>query len=354
MATYMGDYPAGHTAVVLPFDTFAAATGAPTATTNFAAADIQVYKDGGGTQRSSSAGIVVSTSFDSSVGLQLVTIDLSDNTDAGFYAAGHEYSVAVSDITVDGQTLRFWLGSFSIERAGGALALLKGGTVEVSASGIRLAVGLSSANLDTQLGDLPTNGELTTAINGADDATLAAIAALNNLSEANIRTAVGLGSANLDTQLGDLPTNAELTAALAAADDAILAAIAALNSLSAADIRTALGMTTGNLDTQLDAIATAAELTTALAAADDAILAAITALTIPSAIQNADAFLTRDWTSVTGEANRSALNALRALRNKWSVSGATLTVTKENDTTTAWTAAVVTTGGDPVSSVDPA
>lgn len=35
----------------------------------------------------------------------------------------------------------------------------------------------------------------------------AAIAALNNLSQADIRTAVGLASANLDTQLGNIPAN---------------------------------------------------------------------------------------------------------------------------------------------------
>jgi hypothetical protein len=54
----------------------------------------------------------------------------------------------------------------------------------------------------------------------------------------------------------------------------------------------------------------------------------------------ADALLKRDWTSVTGEAARSVLNALRFLRNKWSISGSTLTVTKEDDTTTAFTSAL--------------
>lgn len=67
----------------------------------------------------------------------------------------------------------------------------------------------------------------------------------------------------------------------------------------------------------------------------------------------ADALLKRDWTSVTGEAARSALNALRFLRNKWTVSAGTLTVTEEDDTATAWTAAVSTTAGDPASGVDP-
>lgn len=95
---------------------------------------------------------------------------------------------------------------------------------------------ISSRSTQTSVDDLPTNAELATSQAAADDATLAAIAALNNLSQADIRTAVGLGSANLDTQLGDLPTNAELATALAAADDAVLAAIAALNNLSAAQV----------------------------------------------------------------------------------------------------------------------
>lgn len=128
----LGDFPANHTAVCIPFDSFAAATGAPSAVTNFANTDVQIYKDGGTTQRSSANGITVSTSFDGSTGLQMIVIDLSENTDAGFYAAGHEYQVAVADITVDGQTLRFWAATFSIERANGILALLKAtGSVKV-------------------------------------------------------------------------------------------------------------------------------------------------------------------------------------------------------------------------------
>lgn len=44
--------------------------------------------------------------------------------------------------------------------------------------------------------------------------------------------------------------------------------------------------------------------------------------------------------SITGAAARSPLNALRFLRNKWQVDGTTLTVTQEDDATTAWTATV--------------
>lgn len=55
------------------------------------------------------------------------------------------------------------------------------------------------------------------------------------LDAAGVRTAIGLGSANLDTQLGDLPTNAELTNALAAADDAVLTAVATRASQTSVD-----------------------------------------------------------------------------------------------------------------------
>lgn len=68
----------------------------------------------------------------------------------------------------------------------------------------------------------------------------------------------------------------------------------------------------------------------------------------------ADAILKRDWTGMTGEASRSILNALRFLRNKWSISGTTLTVTKEDDSTSAWTAALTATAGaDPITEIDP-
>lgn len=62
------------------------------------------------------------------------------------------------------------------------------------------------------------------------------VTGFTDLDEAGVRSAVGLASANLDTQLGDLPTNAELMAAFAAADDAVLSAIATLENLSAADV----------------------------------------------------------------------------------------------------------------------
>lgn len=60
----------------------------------------------------------------------------------------------------------------------------------ITADGVRAAVGLASANLDTQLDALPTNAELTTALGTSDDATLAAIAALSIPTVGDIADAV--------------------------------------------------------------------------------------------------------------------------------------------------------------------
>lgn len=49
-------------------------------------------------------------------------------------------------------------------------------TTPLDAAGVRAAVGLASANLDTQLADLPTNAELATALGTADDAVLTQVA----------------------------------------------------------------------------------------------------------------------------------------------------------------------------------
>jgi hypothetical protein len=54
--------------------------------------------------------------------------------------------------------------------------VLTGGGSGLDAAGTRAALGLASANLDTQLGDLPTNAELATALGTADDAVLAQVA----------------------------------------------------------------------------------------------------------------------------------------------------------------------------------
>lgn len=121
------------------------------------------------------------------------------------------------------------------------------------------------------------------------------------------------------TSVDDLPTNAELATALGTADDAVLAQVALVKAKT--DLIPAAPAAVGD---------------------------------IPTALQNADALLNRDMSAVTDSTARSPLNALRFLRNKWALTGATLSVKKEDDTTEAWTSAVTTSAGaDPISGSDP-
>jgi hypothetical protein len=88
-------------------------------------------------------------------------------------------------------------------------------------------------------------------------------------------------------------------------------------------------------------------------------LTAIGAGVLNSAARNeiADSLLDRDMAAGTDSGSttvRTVRQALRFLRNRWFISGGTLTVTTEDDATTSWTGAVTQTAGNPVSEINPA
>src|SRR5262245_55954467 len=142
-------YPAGATIYAL-FHTFNS-SGAAVTITNFAATDIEIYKNGSVTQRSSDNGYALldtdGVDFDSVTGIHGISIDLSDNTDAGFYAAGSQYTVVIASITADSQTVNFILGSFRIvaaeHTAGYPVVTIKDGTgtgeIDTTSGGVLVA-----------------------------------------------------------------------------------------------------------------------------------------------------------------------------------------------------------------------
>jgi hypothetical protein len=117
MSNYQGDYSADATVYVM-FDSVDG-LGASVTITGLAVTDIEVYKDGSVTQRSSDSGYTLldtdGIDFDGTTGVHGFSIDTSDNTDAGFYAAGSDYHVVVNSITLEGQTVSFVAAHFSIE-----------------------------------------------------------------------------------------------------------------------------------------------------------------------------------------------------------------------------------------------
>jgi hypothetical protein len=110
---HLGNYntATSRTHVRFGFSTHEAAGANVAPSSAFEAADLRIYKatDGAAlsaTQRSSANGITMTSPFDSLTGVHTVTIDLSDNSDSGFYATGCYYEVWLCpDETVDGQTI---------------------------------------------------------------------------------------------------------------------------------------------------------------------------------------------------------------------------------------------------------
>lgn len=165
MVPFFGDYDTTET-VIIPFNTFTSDDPSASATiTNLAAGDVEIHKDGGTTQRSSDSGVTVAIDFDSVTGNHIVSIDLSDNSDAGFYAAGSRYQVRVEGTTVDGATVNAWIGVFSI---GCVLRpTTDGRTLDVNATG---EAGLDLDNTSGTIAASQLAADCITADKIADDA----------------------------------------------------------------------------------------------------------------------------------------------------------------------------------------
>jgi hypothetical protein len=105
--------------IILPFHTFDSNDPSASVTlTGLALADIGIYKSDSMTERASTAGVVLldtdGIDIDTTTGIHGISIDLADNTTAGFYSCGSKYYVTVASVTVDGATVNFVLGTFEI------------------------------------------------------------------------------------------------------------------------------------------------------------------------------------------------------------------------------------------------
>jgi hypothetical protein len=112
-------YPVAGDTIPIPFTTYGGTDGESVTMSGLAVTDIEVYKNGLVTQRASDNGYTLldtdGTDFDGITGLHGFSIDLSDNSDAGFYEVGAWYWVVVSAVTVDSQTVSFVAAMFRIQ-----------------------------------------------------------------------------------------------------------------------------------------------------------------------------------------------------------------------------------------------
>jgi hypothetical protein len=113
---HLGHVPAGST-LYIPFASYDS-NGASVTLTGLATTDIEIYKDGSVTQRIYTTGYTLldtdGIDLDGITGIHGFSIDLSDDTDTGFYAVGSQYWVIVSAVTIDAQTVNFIAATFRI------------------------------------------------------------------------------------------------------------------------------------------------------------------------------------------------------------------------------------------------
>lgn len=394
--SYRGDYDAS-TVIYGKFTTFRPSTGAPFTLAGTPA--LSVYKDNSVTQ--STTGVTLTVDFDAVTGLNHFAIDTS--ADGTFYSAGSNFDIVITAGTVDSvSVVGSVVASFTIRKDSALKPTTAGRTLDVSAGGEAgldwanigsptTAQNLSATNIDVDQVVASVSGAVgsvtgavgsvtgnvggnvvgsvgSVALDGITSSSLAASAITEiqsglatsaalatvqaDTDDIQTRLPAALVAGRMDASVGAMATDTLTAAALAAS--AVTEIQAGLSTLDAAGVRAAVGLAAANLDTQIADLPTNAELAArTLAAADYSTAAAVDAL--PTATENADALLNRDMSLVSDTVARSPLNALRFIRNKWDVAGGTLTVKKEDDLTTAWTAAVSTSAGaEPIVGNDPA
>src|SRR3990167_5061101 len=174
MALNWGNAPL-NPVIPFPFDSFDGGTGASITLTGLALGDIRIYKGISMTIRSSTAGVVLMDTdgidIDTTTGIHGFSIDTSDNTDAGFYAAGSFYWVVIESVTIDAQTVNFVAGTFRLTAAEGVAGVpdvnvthvgdtaqtagdIIGDTNDIQA---RLPAALVSGRIDASVGAMAAN-----------------------------------------------------------------------------------------------------------------------------------------------------------------------------------------------------
>lgn len=148
----------------------------------------------------------------------------------------------------------------------------------LDAAGVRSAIGLASADLDTQIGTLATPGDAMTLTSGERTTLAGALEAaiINELDGTAVMQAIADLIAD-DMTTGDLTVQAIASAVRDAILDRVLsgnhdaagtpgallqnvdATVSSRSSLDEAGVRDAVGLSSANLDTQFDAIPTASE-----------------------------------------------------------------------------------------------
>ena len=357
---YQGDILLGDT-IDVKFTTVST-TGVPT--TLAGSPVVSAYVGNGTTEIT--AGITLTVDFDSRTGMHNVRVVASSGN--GF-ATANNVDLVITAGTVGGNSVvGYVIGNFSIEnrsaaRVGAAMTLTSAYDPAKTAA-TQASVNIIDDFVDTEVGSIKTvTDKLDTALvadGGVWQYTANALelgpaggGGGGDASQATL-LAVKAKTDNLPTDpadASDIATSfSTVNTKLDAIDDFVDTEINAIKTktdalpadpASASGINSQFSVTNGKIDVVDDYIDT--ELAAVKAKTDQLVFTggkvdANATLTIAAGDLTAiaDSILKRDWTSVSGEAVYSLLNAARMLRNAWSTASGVLIVKKEDGSTTAW------------------
>jgi len=365
MSKYLGDFSAS-AVIDFKFTTFRPSTGAPF--TLAGTPVVSVYKDNDTTQ--STTGVVLTVDFDSVTGLNHVRVTTTD----AFYANGSEFECVITAGTVDSvSVVGSCVGRFTLRSQASLYPTTAGNTLDVNANG---EAGIDWANVgnptttlaltNTTIANVTVGTIATNAITAASitdgviasevwDALLASYTTANTFGARVVRTIaspvtneVSINASNhLAANVHQMQNNTITAAAIATdAIDADALATDAVTEIAAGILTT---------DPSSFAVGTSGYWLHQSGVNSQQIVSDTNTMTGTGYVESiGDALLGR---SIAGGANggRMVKDALRALRNRSEIVGSTLTVYTENDTATAWTAAVSSSASaDPVTGIDPA
>jgi hypothetical protein len=214
-----------------------------------------------------------------------------------------------------------------LSRIASALTITAGKVDVNDKTGFALTAGERSATAD-QVWDEVLSGHLTAGTTGA---------ALNGAGAAGDPWGTSLpGSYGAGTAGNILGNRLDVAVSTRAAPGAAMTLTSAYDPAKSAASQASVDILDDYVDTEVSAIKSK---TDQLSFGAGGVVADVT-LDAADLQAIADAILKRDWTGISGEAAYSLLNAARMLRNSWGTAGGTLTVRKEDGTTTAWTRAL--------------
>lgn len=234
--------PAGDVIPVF-FATYAGATGASVTLTGLAATDIEIYKDGSTTQRASDAGYTLidtdGIDIDGTTGIHGFTIDTGDNTDAGFYTTGAWFTVVVSSVTVDSQTVNFIACQFRIMEAETTAGRPLTQTAAISANAITATSIASDAITDAKVASDVTIASVTGSVGSVAAGGIATTSFAAGAIDAAAIAANAIGASEIaDGAIDAGAIAADAITAAKIADGAIDAATFAAGAITATVIAT--------------------------------------------------------------------------------------------------------------------